>query len=292
MEARLESYTQARIATGRDAIIPRMPRMSANHQDSAIASDGSVQAVALAFDLVEHLAARREAVGVTALAKAMGMTKSRVHRYLRTLVQLGYVTQTGDERYGVGERLSRMARRMSEKPDLARIAEPALRELRDTLGHFSVVSGLEPEGMRVLATVSGNSVMEIGVKRGSLLGFHYSAQGKIALAFGEAALAERVLASPLEMFSPKTLTDPRALRREITRVKQQGWAVAPDEALLGVNALAAPVFEAGGTLVGTIAVLDSVQHLGAEPAQEQIRQVQRVAGDVSAMLGYVEPAGT
>lgn len=265
-----------------------MPRVSANRQDHAAAGDGGVQAVALAFELVEYLAARREPVGVTALARALSMTKSRVHRYLRTLAQLGYVTQTGDEKYGVGERLTRMARRMNEKFDLARIAEPTLRALRDTLGHFSVVSGVEPEGIRVLATASANSVMEIGVKRGALLGFHYSAQGKVALAFGEAALAERVLHAPLEMLSPKTVTDPRALRREIARVKQQGWAVAPDEATLGVNALAAPIFEAGGSLAGTIAVLDSVQHLPAEPSEEQVRQVQRAAREVSALLGHAE----
>lgn len=264
-----------------------MPRVSANRQDSA-AGDGGVQSVILAFELIEHLAAHPETVGVTALARALGMTKSRVHRYLRTLAQLGYVTQTGDEKYGVGERMTRLARRLHEKVDLARAAEPALRELRDTLGHFSVVSGLEPDGMRVLATVSANSVLEIGVKRGSLLGYHYSAQGKIALAFGEPSLAERVLRSRLDMLSPKTVTDARALQREVTRIRKQGWAVAPEEAALGVNALAAPIFEAGGALAGSIAVVDSIQHLRAEPADEQIRQVKRAAAEVSAALGYVK----
>ena len=281
---------QTRFGPGRHAIIPRMPRTTATRQDSAAAGDGGVQAIALAFELIEHLAAHPEAVGVTALAKALGMTKSRVHRYLRTLVQLGYVTQADDEKYGVGDRLTRMARRMSETFDLARIAEPLLRELSGTLSHFSVVSGLEAGGMRVLATVSADSVMEIGVKRGALLGFHYSAQGKLALAFGEAQLAERVLGGLLEKFSPRTITDPRALRREVARVKSQGWAVAPEEATLCVNALAAPIFDAGGTLVGTIAVLDSIQHLRPEPSDAQIKQVKRAANAVSAMLGYTPPA--
>lgn len=285
-------HPEAGIAARGHVIIPRMPRARVDHQDSAAAGEGSVQAVALAFELIEHLAAHTEAVGVTTLAKALGMTKSRVHRYLRTLVQLGYVTQSDDEKYGVGDRLTRMARRMGEKFDLARAAEPTLRELSETLGHFSVVSGLESGGMRVLATVSASSMMEIGVKRGALLGFHYSAQGKLALAFGEQSLAERELRLPLEKLSPRTITDPRALWREIARVKQQGWAVAPEEATLGVNALAAPLFDAGGTLIGTIAVLDSVQHLPAQPSDEQIRQVRRAAGAVSALLGYVPPAAS
>jgi len=270
--------------------MPRMSRDEANQQEVAVAGDGSVQAVALAFELIEHLAGSPEAIGVTALAKALGMTKSRVHRYLRTLVQLGYVVQADGEKYGVGDRFARMARRVNEKFDLAGSAEPVLRGLSETMGHFSVVSGIEPGGVRVLATVSANSVMEIGVKRGSLLGFHYSAQGKLALAYAEPSLAERVLGAPLDKLSPKTLTDPRVLRREIAQIKKQGWAVAPGEAVLGVNALAAPIFDASGRLAGTIAVLDSIQHLGAEPSEEQIEQVRRAANAVSAMLGYAGPA--
>jgi outer membrane protein TolC len=62
-----------------------------------------VQAVVLALRILEYLAPQRDAVGVTALAQALGTTKSRIYRHLRTLVQQGYIVQSAEtERYRVG----------------------------------------------------------------------------------------------------------------------------------------------------------------------------------------------
>ena len=76
------------------------------------------------------------------------------------------------------------------------------------------------------------------------------------------------------------------LKAEIKRVRKQGWAVAPEEVLTGINALAAPVFGAQGTLAGTITVLGSVQFLQAVPAPEQVAAVLNAAGAISDRLGY------
>ena len=105
-----------------------------------------------------------------------------------------------------------------------------LRELRDSLGHFSVVSEVEPEGVRVLATLPGKSSVEIGVKRGSLLSFHGSAQGKVALAFGDERARVGVPLAP-RVAHAKTIVSPAILRRELDLVHKRGWAVAPNEAL-------------------------------------------------------------
>lgn len=267
-----------------------MPRIRTIPGDADASADG-VQAVVLALQIVEQLAGEPEALGVTALANALGSTKSRIHRHLRTLVQQGYVAQADDsDKYRVGDRLVRLGRRVGEKFDLAGAALPSLRALRDVLGHFTVVSQVEADGIRVVATLSGNSMMEIGVKRGSLLGFHYSAQGKLALAFGDPLVRERTFRSRLEMKSPKTITSARALQREIDRIGAQGWAVAPGEATLGINALAAPIFDRTGALVGTIAIVDSIQYIQDEPSDEQVGQTVKAAREISASLGYLAPA--
>ncbi len=149
-----------------------------------------VQAVVLALHILERLAEERRPMGVTTLATALGTTKSRIWRHLQTLVQQGYIVQSGDtERYEIGARLIALGNAVGEGLDLVTAGYRALRELRDRLGHFSVISQFEPEGARIL--VHGFREIrhrEIGVRQGSLLGFHNSAQGKIALAFGDDAL--------------------------------------------------------------------------------------------------------
>jgi IclR family transcriptional regulator, KDG regulon repressor len=246
-----------------------------------------VQAVVLVLKILELLSKERKAIGVTALAQAIGTTKSRVHRHLQTLLSQGYVVQAPEtERYQAGPRLVTLGRGVSGNFNLVQAASPALLQLRDALGHFSVVSQLEPDGMRVLATVSGKSAIEIGVKQGSLMAFHTTAQGKVALAFGAPELLSRVTSGRLEMATPRTIVSADALRREINTVRKRGWAIAPNQSLLGLNALAAPIFDASGALIAAVAIVDSIQFIEDKPFDEQIRQTVAAGRRISEALGY------
>ena len=60
------------------------------------------------------------------------------------------------------------------------------------------------------------------------------------------------------------------------------------EALMGINALAAPVFDANNELAGTISIVGSIQHLTANPDEKMIAAVSKAAAQVSARLGYRE----
>jgi DNA-binding IclR family transcriptional regulator len=125
-----------------------------------------------------------------------------------------------------------------------------------------------------------------------VLGFHASSQGKVALAWGDEAVTKRVFSAKLDMKTPSTITSPQALQAEIARVRDRGWAVSPNEAMTGVNALAAPLFDGSATLVGAVAIVDSVQFVEAAPSAEQIRQVVGAAERISRALGYAGRAIT
>lgn len=250
-----------------------------------------LQAVAMAFRILEFLAAQRGGVGVTALARALGTTKSRVHRHLRTLVEAGYIVQSPEtEKYRVGNRLVTLGRAVAENFDLAAIAREEMRALRDAVGQSVVISRADGAAAVVLATLPGPEAIEIGVKPGAMMPPHCTAQGKLGLAHAEPALRERVLLSRLDLRTPHTITSATALRAEIERILARGWAVAPEESMLGVNALAAPIFEGGGQMVGAIAILGSIQFIEAVPAPDQIRHVQAAAARISAQLGHAVPA--
>jgi len=245
-----------------------------------------LQAVTLSLQVVEHLAQHPEGGGVTELAQKFGTSKSRMHRHLRTLVEHGYIMQpAGSDRYAIGVRLIRLGRLVSENISLARECAPIMRELRERLGQTVVVTQIEAKGMRTVATVLGDSPIEIGLRHGSLLSFHSTSQGKVALAFLP-ELRKEVLRGRLEMFTKYTITDPVVLRHALDKIREQGWATASNEGMLGVNALAAPIFDVTDTLVGSIALLDSVQFIGDPPSEEQIAEITSAARRISAALGY------
>jgi IclR family KDG regulon transcriptional repressor len=258
-----------------------MPRISG-------AGGDGIQAVVLALRILERLAEEGRPMGVTVLAAALGTTKSRIWRHLQTLMRQGYIVQSDDtERYRVGARLVTLGHAVGNSLDIVSAGYGIIRDLRDSLGHSAVISQVEAGGVRIVSTVSGKSSIEIGVRPGSLLGFHSSAQGKIALAFGSDGLRAAVFSARLEKQTPSTIAAPGALRTELARVRQQGWAAAPNEAVIGLNALAAPVFDAAGTLAGAVAIVDSVQFITPHPTAEQIGTTVAAAKGLSAALGYV-----
>jgi DNA-binding IclR family transcriptional regulator len=95
-----------------------------------------------------------------------------------------------------------------------------------------------------------------------------------------------VLAGELPMSTAYTIGDPGRLSTEIELTRKRGWAVAFNEAMIGLNALSAPVFDALGHFMGTIAVVDSIQFLPENPTPEQVREITGAAAHISQNLGY------
>ena len=246
-----------------------------------------IQAVEFALLILEYIAQCQTSVGVTELARAFGTTKSRIHRHLQTLVRAGYLIRNDEtERYSISARLMALGQAVSESFELATAARDIARELRDSVGHAVVLSQPERDGNRIILMLPSRSNIDINVKQGSLLAFPSSAQGKITLAFGNQMLLQQVIVEGIKMLTPYTITDPERLRAEVEAVKRRGWACAANESMVGLNALAAPIFGALGSYVAAIAVTDSVQHISEVPTPEQVRQVTAAASRISVELGY------
>jgi DNA-binding IclR family transcriptional regulator len=237
-----------------------------------------VQAAETALAVLEVVAFAEGPVGVTQMASAVGIAKSAAFRHLRTLRDRGYVEQDPvSNRFRLGPKVFLLGRMAPAGQDLAAAIQPALREARDASGLSVVLSAPTPQGALVLTTLSGMRPVDIGVRVGSSLAMHASAQGKVFLAFGSAGLLDSVLAASRTAFTPRTLTDAAALTAEIARIRAQGYAVAPEEVLLGVNALAAPVQDPDGIVVAAVALVGSIQHIAAEPDARLLKIVLDLA---------------
>jgi IclR family acetate operon transcriptional repressor len=106
------------------------------------------------------------------------------------------------------------------------------------------------------------------------------------LAFGD----ESPLDGALERFTDRTVTDRKVLRREIDRVREQGWAQAVKERESDLNAVAAPVFGAGGTLAAILGVQGPAGRFGRKKREAALPFLQQHADAISGELGYTEEA--
>ena len=254
--------------------------------DAAIKPDKiGVKAVDTALSVLETVAFSSKPLGVTQLAAAVGLTKSAIFRHLVTLVERGFLVQDESSRYELGPKAFLIGRLAPATSDIVSIARDSMRIARDLTGLAVVISAPSSQGVFVLETLHGTMAIEIGVRPGSYLPYYSSAQGKVFLAFGSKDLMESIRPPDLRKLTPHTIVDMERLRKELARVRAQGYAVAPEEALLGVNTLAAPVFNHENKLVAAVAFVGSIQHVPAKPSDEQIAAIRELSGAVSRKLG-------
>ncbi|MGX1098170.1 IclR family transcriptional regulator [Amorphus sp. MBR-141] len=248
---------------------------------------GVIQSVALALQVLETLAEAGGDMGVTVLAAELKTTKSRIHRHLRTLLTLDYIAQSRQtERYRIGPRLIALGHAASSSADLVSVAAPHLRTLRDLTGQAVSLGLISADGIRILHTLSGTMQIEVGVRAGSLLGFHNSAQGKVALAAMPEDLRQALIPDPILPATDYTITDRDDFLAQINTIAECGWATAPNETVLGLNALASLVLNAEGEAIATVALVSLTQYIETPPSPVQIQAVRNAAAGISHDLGH------
>ena len=175
---------------------------------------------------------------------------------------------------------------MASDDDLVEIAREAMRELRDRLGQTIVLSSFTARGPLVAFALPSVSPIEIGVRPGSELPFQSTAQGRVMLAYSPRPFQERVLSQDIVRLTAKTITDGLLLDAEIGKIVKQGYAIAAEEAMLGVSAIAGPVFDQDDHIVATVAAVGSIQFLPAVPEEGMISDIKNCCDRISRRMGH------
>src|SRR5260370_3802442 len=115
---------------------------------------------------------------------------------------------------------------------------------------------------------------------------HWTASGKAILAFGPAAVRERLLSRPLDPLTPRSITDRSELEAQLEAVRQSGVARTHEELEMGLDAVAAPVFGPDGEVVAALDVSGPSHRLRAGNRPDLDRLTVEAAADLSRRLGF------
>ena len=178
-----------------------------------------VGSVARALALLDELAASDTDLGVSELARRIGVNASTASRLLATLERDGYVARDPRGPYRLGLKLVALADRALARLDIRELARPSLEELVVATGETATLS---VPGEHAAVTVdfvpSASSVSSVArLGRPSIA--HATAAGKVmlAFAFGDDPLAA---AGELARYTDRTITDPAVLGRELDAVRE------------------------------------------------------------------------
>jgi DNA-binding IclR family transcriptional regulator len=264
-----------------------MPHTSRAVRKAKASADPATETVELSLRVLERLAGSREPIGVSELARGFDASKATIYRHIQALTRHGFVHQDpSTSRYTAGIKLFILGEQLRERFDVLAVGREDLMRLREDSGQPVTVSALVENQVVILEVLQSRQVVNFGTQPGTVLDLHASAHGNIALAFGPAEAMAHCLAQPRKAWTPHTICSPTGLKQLAAQVRAQGWAVAPNRVLPGVNAIAAPLFNHSGGYAGAVAIAGSVQYIAASPPAEQIRMVTQTAERISRKLGW------
>lgn len=253
------------------------------------AVDTSVQSVERAFRLFEYLS-RRQSMRLGELARESGLHKTTVFRLLATLQRLGFVehdTASGDYRLGI--RAVELASRILHGRPLVRLAHRQMEELAQQVGETVNLALPDGREMVYVDTVDAQSMLRMQAAIGRRAPIYCTAVGKAVLAWRPDLRAE-LGREPLPALTPRTLTQPDRLDRDLDTTRRRGWALDDEEQEMGARCLAAPIFNDQGTAVAALGISAPSARLTLEQAERVAPLVRAAARAISARLGYLAEA--
>ena len=203
--------------------------------------------------LLEILARSGRAMGVSELAITLGMPKSGAHRLLQALVERHYVARDDDARYAITVKLWELGSAALFGLDLRRHAEGVMEDLMQASGesvHLSVLDGYD---VVYVHKVESPNPVRAYTQIGGRAAAHCVATGKALMAYRSAAWLQAA-ARNLHRHTERTIHHPRRFLEAMQRVRRDGYAVNRGEWRLGVNGVAAGIFDSQGMAVASIGI--------------------------------------
>ena len=243
--------------------------------------------------ILECFSSEQAQLGVAEIADQLGMSRSSTHRYMTTLVALGFLAQGARRKYRLTLRVTDLGMSAASATGLREQAHADLLELARRSGHPIALATLDGPEVVYVDRVRGRRLQSggseiAGPAPGARAPAHCVAVGKILLAEVPEHERRRLLAdTTLGRRGPNTLTRRGALREQLERARKDGLALEDEELAAGRIAIAAPLRDHTGEARAALDITaDAAAITLAELADALGPHLLATADDISARLGY------
>ena len=260
---------------------------------SSAGTTGTSQSLERGLAILSSFHSDRPLIGVSELSRELTLSRSTAHRYISTLARLGYLQQDPDsKRYRLGPKVLDLGFSALNSMDLLEISAPYLRQLSDETQHtvnLAILDGTEVVYIeRCRTTRPGQQDIDLNLHVGARLPAYCTAMGKAILAFLPEESADRIIEQiEFTKRGPNTITDAKAFREELAKIRETGIAVNDEELAYGLRSIGAPIHSYSGEVT---AALNLAIHRTMGAMDELIARfgpaVTKTAQDISRSMGH------
>jgi IclR family KDG regulon transcriptional repressor len=246
-----------------------------------------LSSVATAIELLKAFSEDEVELGISTLAKRLGVAKSTAHRLATTLLTANLLEQDrASGKYRLGIALFRLGTLVRRRMNVSEVARPHLFSLRQTTNetvHLAILDGTEIMYVYFLeSTQAVRMRSDLGLRKPA----YCTAEGQAILAFSPPETVDAVIQKGLHARTPQTITDPGGLMKALETVRQKGCAIEDEESEVGVRCIAAPIRNDAGEVVAAVGVAGPVSRLSKKALTGFMPHVIETAEAISARLGH------
>jgi IclR family transcriptional regulator, pca regulon regulatory protein len=235
---------------------------------------------------------KRPTRGVIDIAEELGMSPATTHRYVITLLALGYLEQGASRKYRLGLLVTDLGMSALNSMGLREHAHPYLEELRQRTSYTTSLGVLDGSEVLYVDCVRSfrreQGKIDLDVNTGSRLPAYCTAMGKLLLANLPEAEQHHVVASiKLAKHGPNTITSKKALREELERIRVAGFAASDQEFAAEPFAIAVPVRNEAREVHAAVNIAAHSSMISLEELTDALwAHLLSTADRISARLGY------
>ena len=249
-----------------------------------------VQSVERVFNILEIMAGEGAPITVTELAEKVNLKISTVHRLLSTLLHRGYVEQEESNKYRLGLKLMELGNSVLYYSDIRTVARPFLEELVDRCNETVNLAILDDTDVVYIDQVESKNliIVKMLAQVGNRGPVHCTSSGKALVAFlPEEKREETIARLDLAKYTNETITDLENLRKELKRVREDGYAVDWGEREEHVRCIAAPIFNHEGRAIASLSISGpSTRITTYYMKNELVDLIRETAERLSHKMGY------
>lgn len=223
------------------------------------------------FQIIEKLE-KAGSAGATELSERLDLSKSTIHRHLRTMEECGYAVNL-DGKYKLSLQFFNLGNTVRSQQAFYRIAKPEIKRLAESTGE-TVWCVVEEQGKAVfIAGDARDPALNLDFMIGEWSDLHTTSAGKAILAHQPQDRIEDIIEKSLKSGGTENMiTERETLLKELEYIRTQGYAVNRGEHITGIHGVGMPVFTDGGVL-GALSIAGAKSQLANENRDEILEQL-------------------
>ena len=252
-------------------------------------SETTSTAVERALSILELVSVSGNGLSNSDLSRRLKIPKSSASYILRVLEKREYLRRDESGKYRLGLKVMDLTGCAMPRQDVREAAKPVLTEfLQKSHLPEAHVAVLDNGRAVYVEKVEGeNSFIKMDIWVGHRLPVHTTAIGKILVSFlPEDEILGILELRGMEKKTKRSITDPKKFLREAERIRKYGFAIDDEENADGVRCIAAPVYDARGTVTAALGTSSIVQHIDEAHLPKIVDLVKKAAAKVSLGMGY------